>query len=145
MSLVIEQSEKIEDDILKTSLYTLYADHIVINCKEGEKVFNLNEISDIRLQKKRNFSINIFILFFTLLIYSITFNYFDRNFIYYSVIVLFTVALGVISLRLKRYNYMLFFNTSGANYIKLRMTKNDLPYSLHLVSLFKSGYLHKNN
>ena len=69
MSLVLEQNEKIEDDILKTPLYTLYADHIVINCKDGNKVFNLNEISNIRLQKKRNFSVNIFILFFTLFIY----------------------------------------------------------------------------
>lgn len=145
MSLVLEQNEKIEDDILKTPLYTLYADHIVINCKEGEKVFNLSEISNIRLQKKRNFSVNIFILFFTLLIYSITFNYFDRNFIYYSVLVLFTAAVGVVSLRLKRYTYMLFFNTSGSNYIKLRMSKKELPFALHLVTLFKSGYLHKNN
>jgi len=145
MSLILEREEKIEDDNLKTPLYTLYARHIVINCKDGNKVFNLSEISNIRLQKKRNFSINIFILLFTLVIFAITFNYFERDLIYYISIIVFSAASVAVSLWLKHYTYMLFFNTSRSNYIKLRMSKKELPFALHLVTLFKSGYLHKNN
>jgi Zn-dependent protease with chaperone function len=145
MSLVLDREEKIENDNLKTPLYTLYERHIIIQANEGKKVFNLDEIANIRLQKKRNLSVNIFILFFTLLVYSITSDYFDSNFICYILLLLFTVVFSIVSLWLEHYTYVLFFNTSDFNYIKLRLSKKDLPSALHLVSLFKSGYLIKYN
>jgi hypothetical protein len=145
MSLVLELEEKIENDDLKTPLYTLDDHQIIIKSKEGKIVFNLDEIANIRLQKKRNLSINILFLFFTLLVYSIASDYFDRNFISYILLIVITIALSVASLWLEHYTYVLFINTTGFNYIKLRLSKKDLPSALHLVALFKSGYLTKYN
>jgi hypothetical protein len=145
MSLIIELEEKIENDNLKNPLYTLYNRQIIIKSKEGKIFFNLDEIANIRLQKKRNFSINILFLFFTLLVYSIASDYFDRNFISYILLIVITIALSVASLWLEHYTYVLFINTTGFNYIKLRLSKKDLPSALHLVALFKSGYLTKYN
>jgi hypothetical protein len=137
--------EKIENDDLKTPLYTLDDRQIIIKSEEGKIVFNLDEISNVRLQKKRNFSINILFLFFTLLVYSITSDYFHRNFISYILLIVITIALSVVSLWLEHYTYVLFINTNGFNYIKLRLSKKDLPSALHLIALFKSGYLTKYN
>jgi hypothetical protein len=145
MSFVLEREEKIENDDLKTSLYTLADHHITIKGKEGKIVFNLDEIANLRLQKKRNFSINILFLFFTLLVYSITSDYFHRNFISYILLIVITIALSIVSLWVEHYTYVLFINTKSFNYIKLRLSKKDLPSALHLVALFKSGYLTKYN
>jgi hypothetical protein len=134
-----------ENDNLKTPLFTLNKRHITIKGIEGKKVFNLDEIENISLQKKRNLSINILFLFFTLLVYSITSDYFDINFICYILLIVITIALSVVSLLLEHYTYVLFINTSGFNYIRLRLSKKDLPSALHLVALFKSGFLIKYN
>ena len=134
-----------ENDNLKTPLFTLNGRHIIIKGIEGKKVFNLDEIENISLQKKRNFSINILFLFFTLLVYSITSDYFDINFIWYILLIVITTALSLVSLLLEHYTYVLFINTTGFNYIRLRLSKKDLPSALHLVALFKSGFLIKYN
>ena len=134
-----------ENDNLKTPLFTLNGRHIIIKVIEGKKVFNLDEIENISLKKKRNFSINILFLFFTLLVYSITLDYFDINFICYILLIVITIALSLVSLLLEHYTYVLFINTTGFNYIRLRLSKKDLPSALHLVALFKSGFLIKYN
>ena len=134
-----------ENDNLKTQLFTLNERHIIIKGIEGKKVFNLDEIENISLQKKRNLSINILFLFFTLLVYSITLDYFDINFICYILLIVITIALSLVSLLLEHYTYVLFINTTGFNYIRLRLSKKDLPSALHLVALFKSGFLIKYN
>lgn len=145
MSLVLALglAEKIEDDDLKTPLYTIDNRHITVNSKEGKKVINLNEISNVRLQKKRNCTINIFLLLLTLLIYSIISDYFDRNFISVILIIVFTAVSSVVSLWVEHYTYVLYINTNRNVYVKLRMSKKDVPYALHLAALFKSGYLQK--
>lgn len=147
MSLVVTVGleQKIEDDDVKTPLYTIDNRHITVNGKEGKKVINLNEISNVRLQKKRNFTVNIFLLLFTLLVYSITSDYFDRNFIVHILLIVFTAVSSVVSLWVEYYEYVLYINTSRNDYVKLRMSKKDLPYALHLAALFKSGYLQKYN
>jgi len=147
MSLVLALGleEKIKDDDLKTPLYTIDNRHITVIGKEGKKVINLNEISNVRLQKKRNFVINIFLFLFTLLVYSITSDYFDRNFIYHIILIVFTAVSSVVSLWVEHYTYVLYINTNRNDYVKLRMSKKDLPYALHLAALFKSGYLQKYN
>lgn len=145
MSLVLESEEKIGDDVLKTSLFTLYDSHIVIKHKDEKKVFNLNEITNVRFQKKRNFSKNIFFLFFTLLVYSFASDYFDRSFVCNILLFVITIASSVVSLSIEHYSYVLYINMSHFGYRKLRLSKKDEPYALYFVSVFKCDYLKKYN
>lgn len=142
MNLVLEREQKIENDDLKTPLYRVFDCQIIIKSKEGKKVFNLDEITNIRLQAKRNFSINIPVLF-SFLAYVFTADYFDINFIFYIILTVFIIILTGISMFLEDYIYVLFVNTSGNNYVKLRMSEKDVTYAFNLVVLFESGYLNK--
>jgi magnesium-transporting ATPase (P-type) len=143
MSLVLESEEKIGDDVLKTPLFTLYDSHIVIRHKDEKKVFNLNEITNVRLQKKRNFSKNIFFLFFTLLVYSFASDYFDRSFVWNILLFVITIASSVVSLSIEHYSYVLYINMTHFGYRKLIMAKKDVANATYIVSLFKNGYLKK--
>lgn len=143
MSLVLENEEKIGGDVLKTPLFTLYDSHIVIKHKEEKKIFNLNEITNVRLQKKRNFSKNILFLFFTLLVYSFTSDYCDRSFVCNIFLFIITIASIVVSLSIEFYNYVLYINMSHLAFRKLKLSKKEVPCALYFVSAFKSGYLTK--
>jgi hypothetical protein len=143
MSLVLENEEKIGGDVLKTPLFTLYDSHIVIKHKDEKKIFNLNEITNVRLQKKRNFSKNIFFLFFTLLVYSFTSDYFDISFVCNILLFVITMVLSVVSLSIENYTYELYINMKHLTFRKLRLSRKDAPYALYFVSVFKSGYLKK--
>jgi hypothetical protein len=143
MSLVLESENKIDDDVLITPLFSLYDCNIIIKHKEGEKIFNLNEITNVRFQKKRNFSINIFFLFFTILFYSFTSDYFHRNFIFHILLYVITIASSLVSLSVEHYTYMLYINFNHLDYRKLSLSKKDVYSAMHLVSLFKRGYLKK--
>ena len=68
------------DGILKTPLFTLYDSHLVIKNKDEMKIFHLDDISNVRFSKKRNFTINVVLLFVTLLIYCFVSDYLDKNF-----------------------------------------------------------------
>ena len=143
MSLVLESAEKIGDDVLKTPLFTLYDCHIVIKNKHEKKVFNLSEITNVRLRKKRNFFKNIFFLLFTLFVYSFISDYCDRNFVCNILLFVVTIALSLVSLSIENYTYVLYINMNHLAFRKLRLSKKEVPYALYFVSVFKSGYLRR--
>ncbi|WP_144070866.1 hypothetical protein [Flavobacterium franklandianum] len=126
--------------MLKTSLFSLYENHFVMNHKEGEKVFSLNEISNVRFLKKRNFSINIFLCLLTILIYSFLTDYFEINSLWNIFLFIITIALSIISLSIENYNYVLYINMRQLGFKKLRLSKKDEPYAVYYVSFFKNDY-----
>jgi hypothetical protein len=114
MSLLLESEKKIEVDVLQKQSFSIDDSRVVIKFKEGEEVFNLNEVTKVRLQKERNVSINIVFLFFTLLLYSIASDYYDYiagNFRYHFLSYAFTVVGIIVSLPLEFYTYELYVHT----------------------------------
>jgi hypothetical protein len=139
MSLVLklESEEKIEDDVLKTPLFTLYDSKIVIKNNKEKIVFDLNEISNVRYSKKRNFLINFVLLFCILAIYCFVSDY--LNTIFPNNILLLAIALisSIFSLSIKNHTYILFINMNHFCYRKLRLSKKDEPYVKYFISIFK--------
>ena len=57
MSLIFQSVKNIESGVPKTPLYTLYDDQLLIKQNKEKTAFDLNEISNVRYSKKRNFLI----------------------------------------------------------------------------------------
>lgn len=143
MALVFESGKNIQDIVTKTPLFMLYDSHIVINHKDEKKVFDLDEITNVRFQKKRNFSINIFLFFFTIFIYSFLTDYFELNFAWSFLLFIITVALIFVFFSIENYTYILFINMTHFGFRKLILSRKDELYAEHFVSVFKKIILNK--
>ncbi len=140
MGRVLRWSESYnEDKVLKVPLFTFCDKHLVIKHKEEIIIFNMNEITNVRFSKKRNFSINILFLLFTLLIYSFVSDYFGKFFIYNVFSFLIAIISSVISLSIKKYTYVLFININHLGFKKLRLSKNHESYAKYFVSVFRNN------
>lgn len=125
MSSFLESEKDIKIEILKKPLFSLYNDRVIIKSKEGEEVLHLNQITDLRLKKERNLSINIIFLFFTVLLYAITSDYYNRNFIFYFGSYVLTIAATIVSLSAEHYTYGLYIRTRNLGFKKLSLSKKD--------------------
>lgn len=144
MALVFESGKNIQVTVTKTPLFMLYDSHIVINHKDEKKVFELDEITNVRFHKKRNFSINIFLFFFTILIYSFLSDYFELNFIWSFLLFTITIALIFVFFSIENYTYILFINMTHFGFRKLILSRKDELYAEYFVSVLKKIIIKKN-
>lgn len=133
------------DGILKTPLFTLYDSHLVIKNKDEMKIFHLDDISNVRFSKKRNFTINVVLLFVTLLIYCFVSDYLDKNFLYKLLVFVIALVTSIISLSIRNHTYILFINLNHFGFKELKLSKKESSYAEHFVSIFKTQYVKKKN
>lgn len=123
--------------LLKNSFFKLYDSHFVIKCKAEIKIFRIDEISNVRFSKKRNYTINIVLLFTTLLIYCFVSDDLDKNFLYHIPILVLALVSSIISLSIRNHTYVLFINMNHFGFKKLKLSKKESSYAEHFVSIFK--------
>lgn len=145
MSLIFQSVKNIESGVPKTPLYTLYDDQLLIKQNKEKTSFDLNEISNVRYSKKRNFLINFVLLFCILAIYCVVSDYLNANSLNNILLLVITIVFCLVSLSVGRYNHMLFITNRRSDHKKLSLAKKDVPHALQLIALFKSGYLIKCN
>jgi hypothetical protein len=143
MSLIFEIAENLEIAGQETALYTLDSSQIIFKIDHEKIVFDVNTISNLRCLKKRDFSANIALLFCIIAAYCFVKDYFTISVPNNLLLVLTTIVSAVVLISIKRYTYVLYVNTNDLHYRKLKIHKKDIYYALHLVGLFKSGYLQK--
>lgn len=144
MSTVFSGSGTLDDGLMKNSFFKLYESHIVIRIKEEIKIFRIDEISNVRFSKKRNFTINIVLLLVTLLIYSFLSDYLHKNFLYNILLLVIAIISSVISLSIKNHKYTLFININHFGFREIKISKKESHYAEHFVSIFKTKYVEKN-
>lgn len=145
MNTVFPGNRTLDDSLLKNPFFKLYESHLVIKNKEEIKIFRLDEISNVRFSKKRNFTINISLLFITLLIYSFLSDYLVKNFLYDSLLLVFVLVFGIISLSIRNHTYVLFINMNRFGFKKLKLSKKESSYAENFVSFFKTKNRNKIN
>ncbi len=137
-AVLVNGGGNVGDGILKTPLFTLYDSHLVIKNKDEMKIFRLDDISNVRFSKKRNFTINIVLLFITLLIYCFVSDYLDKNFLYKFLLLLIALVISIISFSIRNHTYILFINLNHFGFKELKLSKKESSYAEHFVSIFKS-------
>ncbi len=138
MNTFFSRNNSVEDSLLSNPFFKLYESHLVIKNKKEIKIFRLDEISNVRFSKKRNFTINISLLLITLLIYSFLSDYLVKNFLYDSLLFLVAILSCVISLSIRSHTYVLFINMNRFGFKKLELSKKQSSYAEDFVSFFKT-------
>lgn len=135
----VNEEVNVEDGVIKTPLFTLYDEHIVINHKQVMRVFNWNEITNVRFSKKRDLSINILFLFLTVFFYFFS-DYCNLNVLCKFLLFVIAVVLSAISLAIRKHTYKLVIDVNHFVFDELRLAKKDEPYAKFIVSLFSNNY-----
>lgn len=138
-------SGTLDDSLLKNPFFKLYESHLVIKIKEEIKVFRIDEISNVRFSKKRNFTINIVLLFVTILIYSYLSDFIHKNFFYNILLFVTAIISSFLSLSVRDHKYVLFINMNRFGFRELKISKKESPHAEHFVSIFKTQYVKKKN
>lgn len=145
MNTVLLSNGSLDDDLSRNPFFKLYESHLVIKNKEEMKIFRLDEISNVRFSKKRNFTINIVLLFITLLAYCFFSDYLDKNFTYSIVLLMTALVSSVVSLSIRFHTYVLFVNMNHFGFKKLKMSRKESLYAEDFVSVFKTKYVEKKD
>lgn len=145
MNTVLLSNGSLEDDISNNPFFKLYESHLVIKYKKEVKIFRLDEISNVRFSKKRNFTINIVLLFITLFVYCFISDYLAGNFLDKILLLLIALLLSAVSLLIRDHTYVLFVNMNHFGFKKLKISKKESLYAEDFVSVFKTKYVEKKN
>lgn len=145
MSTALLRIESPNDGLFKNPFFKLYESHLVIRCKKEVKIFRLDEISNVRFSKKRNFTINIVLLFTTLLAYCFFSDYLDENFMYSILLLMTALVSSVVSLSIRFHTYVLFVNMNHFGFKKLKISRKESLYAEDFVSVFKTKYVEKKD
>lgn len=142
MSTVIG-SETPDVRLINNPLFKLYESHLVLNIEEEKKVFHIDEISNVRYSKKRNFTINITLLFLILFTYCFLSDFHNNFFLSTVLLVVAAVMSVLICFCIRNHNYTLFINIKHFGFREFKISKKESPHAEYFVSIFKPKFLNQ--
>jgi hypothetical protein len=145
--LNIFAANKLKKELDTDPFFKVLDSNIIIN-NNGERIeLKLDEISNIRIGKFRNLSVNILLFFSVILFY-----YLALPFLYsYSVVPIFStliIPLAIlVTFSIKKYTYKLLINTGVYGFNVFKISKKNVSSFEYFISMFKTNYMtdNKNN
>ena len=105
----------------------------------------MDEITNVRFSKKRDYTVNIFFLVLASLVYYFTLILFKTNLLLNLLSLVMGSVFIIISLYIKQYSHLLLINIGHFSFKKLKISKKDSFSAENLAWIFKINYLEKNN
>ncbi len=131
-----------DDSLLKNQLFVLNESHLRINCINEIVDFNLNEISNVRYSKKRNYSINNILTLIFVLVYFFGLSFFNESlFKIFSTALLLILVFMLFSI--KNYSYLLLININNFGFRELKISQKNSLNAEDFVLIFKSQYFNE--
>lgn len=144
MNSVIFSKKKQENDLVENPLYILQESRLIIKHKKGKNVFNISQVSNLRILKNRKSATNIYFLLGMSLFGFFGVITFEMNLII-GVLSVIVFLIAVFSFFFKRHTYDLLINVHNLGFRKFRLSKNEISPAKELVSIYKTLYFEKNN
>jgi hypothetical protein len=133
----------VENGLFKDPFFLLYESHLVLNFKEEKKIFNLDEISNLRYLKKRDYKINFLFFILGCLGYYISLFSIKTNLLLLLLSLLIASTFIIISLSIENHNKLLLINVGNVGFKKLKISNKDDFSAEKLVRIFRINYLEK--
>lgn len=113
-----------------------------VTFKNCNSVINLNQISNSRLIKKRDFTANIIVFVFSILFYVMILQplYLNTTF---ELLILLLILISIVS-RLKNYSYILLINKTNYDFNEIVVSKANLHFAKIFLSKFTISTLLKS-
>lgn len=111
-------------------------------CNNGHKIgLNLDQITNIRITKKRDLSINALLILIICLCYHSILVSFKINFPLQSLFTLFVLLCLLLSLSFRWYSYKLVLNTKSSGFLAIKLSKNHIFPAYSLLDRFVNNIL----
>jgi len=111
----------------------------VIIDSNGEKVnLNFDQITNVRLIKNRNLSLNLILFFVALIFYSCYILFFKNYFLIQVASLIIIISVIIASLFVKLFSYKLLVNKGVDGFNEFLVSKNNLPFAKSFVFIFKA-------
>ena len=143
MNKSFDDSVIVENGLFKDPFFLLYESHLVLNFKEEKKIFNLDEISNLRYSKKRDYKINLLFFILGCLGYYISLFSIQANLLLHLLSLLIGSTFIIFSLYIKNHNKLLLINVGNIGFKKLKISNKDDFSAEKLVRIFRINYLEK--
>lgn len=135
MSVTIQNPNKIEKVLEENSFIILLETRIIIKNEKERIEFYLNDISNLRILKKRNLTPNITLLFITIIFYLSLFTQSESFFM--IILSLFSTAvLTIFAFLFKSYTYKLLVNSGAFNFNEIVLSKKNILHAESFLNKF---------
>ena len=141
MNTMLPYAKILNEGLPKNSFFKLYDSHIEVRYKKDIIIYHFDDISNVRFSKQRNFSINLFLGFFAILIYNLSFRFFQANFLLDILLYVATITIIIIAFTIRKYNCVLCINTKYFGFKEIKIGKKEIPDVNYFVSIFKTNNL----
>jgi glucan phosphoethanolaminetransferase (alkaline phosphatase superfamily) len=142
MSTNFTNTTKIEKVLEENSLFVISDSKV--SFKNCDAVINLNQISNSRLIKNRDLSLNIIILVFSTTLYLVVLPLLNFGAVFKSLIVILILISVILAICIKCYSYKLLINKSNYNFNEITISKKNLYFAGRFISKFADSALLKN-
>ncbi|MDI1303293.1 MAG: hypothetical protein PSX42_00305 [bacterium] len=132
---------KIEKVLEENSLFVISESKVTF--KNCDAVINLNQISNSRLIKKRDVSLNIILLLFSVLLCFKVLPSLNFNAIFQSLIVALILISVILAIYIKSYSYKLLINKKNYSFNEIIVSKKDLYFAGRFISKFTAATILK--
>jgi hypothetical protein len=141
MDLNVFSTNKLKRGLNQNPFFMVLESKIIIN-NNGERIeLKFDQISNIRIGKFRNLSLNVLLLFSAILFYYLVLPSLNS----YSVVPIFSTLIIplviVASFSIKKYSYKLLINTGIYGFNEFEISKENVSSFEYFISVFKTKYM----
>jgi hypothetical protein len=131
------ESSSSENKNARNSFFSIKGSTIVLD-SNGEKVnLKLDQITNVRLIKNRNLSLNLILFYLSIVFYFIYIFFLKKHLFVQLTALLIVTALIIASISIKRFSYKLLVNKGIDGFNEFLVSKTNLPFAESFVSIFK--------
>lgn len=130
-----DQTEKI---IEQNALFLILESKVIFNTGREKVILHPNQITNVRLVKNRNYTLNILILVFLIVLFLKVEAFFNESILFYFLFLGAIVISGILTSHIKNHSYVMLINKGRFDYDEIFVSRKNGTYANDFVSEFKS-------
>lgn len=132
------ESSSSENKNARNSFFSIKDSTIVLDSNGEKVILKLDQITNVRLIKNRNLSLNLILFYLSIVFYFIYIFFLKKQLFVQLTALLIVTALIISSISIKRFSYKLLVNKGVDGFNEFLVSKTNLPFAESFVSIFKN-------
>ncbi|RTY86004.1 hypothetical protein [Flavobacterium sp. RSP15] len=127
-----------EKIIEQNALFLILESKVIFNTGREKVILHPNQITNVRLVKNRNYTLNILILVFLIVLSLKVEAFFNVSILFHFLFLGTIIISGILTSHIKNYSYVMLINKGRFDYDEIFVSRKNVTYANDFVSEFKS-------